>query len=250
MVVAELGPGSSLGVGLCALLSEAKIYYALDFVKHTDATRNLQAFHALVGMFRVRRPAPGDESVFPPVNWEFPSSLVVPDDGKINALRDDLAYKRNRFIRVVAPWNSSSVPRESVSWLWSQSVMEHVDDIEHVWKCYAAWLAPDGIMSHNIDYHCHGLAKHWGGHWSISDLCWKVIRGRRPYLLNRLPHSAQIAVARGTGFEVISKLIRTQPPSISDNKFARPRSAPESTAHDRQTSEAFVVLRRAGFKIA
>jgi hypothetical protein len=34
--VVELGPGDSLGVGLAALLSGAKHYYAFDTIKHTD----------------------------------------------------------------------------------------------------------------------------------------------------------------------------------------------------------------------
>jgi hypothetical protein len=176
-VVAELGPGGSLGVGLCALMFGARIYYALDFVNHTDPTGNLRVFNALVEMFRECRPVSRHEGTFPePANWGFPDGFVMPNDAKIEAILDDLVNKRKKFIRVVAPWTSSSIPGDSAGWLWSHSVMEHVDEIEQVWKCYATWLAHDGIMTHNIDYHCHGLAKHWDGHRSINDLCWKVIR--------------------------------------------------------------------------
>jgi hypothetical protein len=249
-VVAELGPGSSLGVGLCALMFGAKIYYALDFVDHTDPTRNLRVFNALVEMLHERRPVPRHEGTFPePANWEFPAGFVMPNNDRIQAIRDDLVSETTKFIRVVAPWTSSGVPSENVGWLWSHSVMEHIDEIEQVWKCYAAWLAHDGVMTHNIDYHCHGLAKHWDGHWSINDFCWKVIRGRRPYLLNRLPHSAQMALANNSGFEVVSELIRTLAPGIPDGKFT-PRLASSMTPRDRQTGEAFVTLRRAGRNIA
>jgi hypothetical protein len=248
VVVAELGPGSSLGVGLCALLCGARIYHALDFVDHTDATTNLRVFDALVEMFRKRRPVPGDDTTFPtPVSWDFPAGLVMADDDRIRALREDLVNKKNKFIRIAAPWTSCSVPRESVGWLWSHSVMEHADEIGQVWKCYATWLAHDGIMTHNIDYHCHGLTKHWNGHWSINDLFWKVIRGRRPYLLNRLPHSAQIALANSCGFEVISELIRVRPRGIPDSKLT-PRFASSTTPRDRETGEAFVILRRGGLQ--
>src|SRR6516225_1469159 len=90
-IVAELGPGSSLGVGLCALTFGAQIYYALDFVDHTDATRNLRVFETLLEMFRERRPVPGDETTFPePADWKFPPGFVMPNDGRIRALRDDL----------------------------------------------------------------------------------------------------------------------------------------------------------------
>ena len=249
-VVAELGPGSSLGVGLCALTFGAQIYYALDFVDHTDATRNLRVFETLLEMFRERRPVPGDETTFPePADWKFPPGFVMPNDGRIRALRDDLVNKTNKFIRVVAPWTSSNIPRESIGWLWSHSVMEHIDDIEHVWKCYATWLASDGLMTHNIDYQSHGLAKHWDGHWSIGDVCWKIVRGRRPYLLNRLPHSSQMALANSCGFEVISELIYPLSPGIPDSKLT-PRFSFVTTPRDRQTGMAFVTLRRAGQTIA
>src|SRR6516164_1814289 len=104
-VVAELGPGSCLGVGFCALLCGAKIYYALDFVDHTDTPRNLRVFNQLVQMFRERRPVPGDETMFPtPVNSDVPVGLVLADDEVIWAIRDDLVNKRNQFIRVAVPW--------------------------------------------------------------------------------------------------------------------------------------------------
>src|SRR5262245_49632118 len=39
--VAELGPGDSLGVGITALLTGAKRYFALDVVPHASAAHNL-----------------------------------------------------------------------------------------------------------------------------------------------------------------------------------------------------------------
>jgi hypothetical protein len=80
--------------------------------------------------------------------------------------------KTNKFVRVVAPWASSTIPVKSVGWLWSHS---------------------------------------WDGHWSINEFCWKVIRGRPHYLLNRLPHSAQMVLANSAGFQIISQLTRLYP---------------------------------------
>ena len=240
-IVAELGPGSSLGVGLCALMCGANIYYALDFVDHTDPTINLRVFDELLEMFRNRRPLARSETIFPePVTWEFPTSLVMSNDDRLTAIRDDLINKGNMFVRVAVPWTDVQIPSKSVGWLWSHSVMEHVDDIEHAWKCCATWLATDGVMTHNIDYQCHGLTKHWDGHRSINDLCWKILRGRRPYLINRMPHSAQMALANGCGFEIVSELVYASHPGIPGSKLAKRFAL--TTARDQETAMAFVTL--------
>jgi hypothetical protein len=240
-IVAELGPGSSFGVGLCALICGAKIYYALDFIDHTEPTINLRVFDELVEMFRERRPVPRDETTFPePETWKFPSDLVISNDDRLAAIRDDLLHQKSRFIRVAVPWADVQIPNKSIGWLWSHSVMEHVDDIEHAWKCCVTWLANGGVMTHNIDYRSHGLTKHWDGHRSINDLCWKIIRGRRPYLINRLPHSAQMALAKGYGLEIVSELVYALHPGISPSRFTS-RFTP-ATLRDQETAMAFVTL--------
>ena len=58
-VVAELGPGDSLGVGLAALLSGSDRYYAFDVIRHASNARNLEIFRELVPLFRAREPIPG-----------------------------------------------------------------------------------------------------------------------------------------------------------------------------------------------
>ncbi len=40
-VLAELGPGDSLGIGLAALLSGVERYFALDAVRYSDTKKNL-----------------------------------------------------------------------------------------------------------------------------------------------------------------------------------------------------------------
>jgi hypothetical protein len=240
-VVAELGPGSSLGVGLSALICGAKIYYALDFVDHTNPTVNLRVFDELVKMFRERRPVPGGQTIFPePATWEFPANLAISSDDRLTAIREDLVNKRNEFIRVVVPWTDVQIPGKSIDWLWSHSVMEHVDDIGHAWNCCATWLANDGVMTHNIDYQSHGLTKHWDGHRSINDVCWRILRGRRPYLINRVPHSTQMALAKSYGLEVASELVCASHPDTPLSKLTRRFAS--TTASDRETAMAFVTL--------
>ena len=51
-IVAELGPGDSLGIGLCALLSGAERYYAFDVVKYANPSKNMAIFEELVILFK------------------------------------------------------------------------------------------------------------------------------------------------------------------------------------------------------
>src|SRR6476659_3956824 len=48
LTVAELGPGDSLGLGLCAVLSGSNRFFALDVVTHAQLERNLAMLDALV----------------------------------------------------------------------------------------------------------------------------------------------------------------------------------------------------------
>jgi hypothetical protein len=65
-VVAELGPGDSLGIGLAALVSGAEKYFALDVVEYTNIERNLKIFDELVTLFKNKEDIPGEQE-FPEV---------------------------------------------------------------------------------------------------------------------------------------------------------------------------------------
>jgi len=65
------------------------------------------------------------------------------------------------------------------------------------------WIKKDGMISHSIDFQSHGLSKEWNGHWSYSDLTWKIIRGKRNYLINREPLSNHLNAMKKAGFEIL-----------------------------------------------
>src|SRR5215831_2336575 len=65
-VVAELGPGDSLGIGIAALISGAAKYFAFDVVEHANLERNLRIFDDLVTLFESRADIPGRDE-FPEV---------------------------------------------------------------------------------------------------------------------------------------------------------------------------------------
>ena len=221
-VVAEFGPGDSLGIGLAALLSGAEKYYALDVVEYADTGVNLDIFDELVSLFTQKEPIPGQQE-FPSVrpvlpSYEFPQKILTDDrlrqslsPERIQSIKEALINPSNPDIHrgpveihYIVPWyNSHTIKQKSVDMIFSQAVLEHVDDLAKTYATLYRWLKTDAFMSHQIDFGCHGLAKKWNGHWAYSDLVWKLIKGRRSYLLNRKPYSTHKRLLEQTGFKIV-----------------------------------------------
>src|SRR5262245_29255948 len=85
-VVAELGPGDSLGTGLAWLIAGTTRYLAFDVRRYATGQRNLEVFDALVERFRARAPVPGRDA-FPEMKPDldtpsFPSEIL--DDAHLD----------------------------------------------------------------------------------------------------------------------------------------------------------------------
>lgn len=220
-VIAELGPGDSLGIGLAGLLSGAEKYYALDVVEHTNTQRNLAILRELVDLFSERAPIPDDEE-FPRVQpklstYAFPEHLLDAD-----LLRASLSPERVRriersiidthaegsIIKYWAPWTDAAIIEEgSIDMLFSQAVLEHVDDLGTTYDMMARWLEPSGFLSHVVDFKSHGFAEAWNGHWAYSDIMWKVIRGKSVWSINREPYSVHMRMLASAGFHIVGQNI-------------------------------------------
>lgn len=228
-VVAEVGPGDSLGVGLSALLSGAEKYWAFDVVEYADIKKNIEIFDHLVKLFKERRDIP-DENEFPRAkpylkSYKFPHQIMTKErldkvlsNDRIESVRDAILrpgkeLSNNIQIAYFVPWNkSTSVREESVDMIYSQAVLEHVDNLAYTYKALHRWLKVGGFMSHQIDFRCHGIAKEWNGHWAYSDFIWRLIRGKLPYLLNRQPHSVHINLLNELGFKIVCDVRITKAP--------------------------------------
>jgi SAM-dependent methyltransferase len=121
-----------------------------------------------------------------------------------------------------APWFDPSVVRRgAIDMIYSQAVLEHVDDLDATYAALAEWLKPGGVASHQIGFVSHGLTPEWNGHWAIADPVWRVIRGRRPYLLNREPASTHVRLIKRSGLHVVGE-VRVQIASgIERSRLAR-----------------------------
>jgi SAM-dependent methyltransferase len=251
-VVAEFGPGDSIGIGLAALVSGCGQYYGLDLVRHANAPRNAQIFDELVELFRARAPIPGDDewpNVSPKLEeYRFPADVF--DEARLAAALDGERLARIRasildadapdsVVQYRVPWMDERVVEAgSVDMIYSQAVLEHVDDLEKAYRAMARWLKPGGYMSHVIDFKCHELADDWNGHWAYPEFVWRLIRGRRPFLLNREPHSTHVRLLRGQGFELVCNRATMLPSRLVRARL--PRRARAFSDDDLATSGAFI----------
>jgi len=111
-----------------------------------------------------------------------------------------------KMLSYYAPWDSDAyLQSESVDFIMSQAVLEHVQDPAYVYGVMHKWLKPGAIMSHSIDYRSHNTAPEWNGHWAYSDVLWSMMYRNRVPLLNRCTHSQQLAFIREKGFSVINE---------------------------------------------
>jgi hypothetical protein len=240
--IAELGPGDSLGIGLSALISGSEQYFALDIIKYTNAEFNLKIFDELVILFKNKTPLP-DENEFPLMkptlqNYHFPDHIFtdsylekVLDEKRLVKIRDsikaldkpDAAKEGTEMITYKAPWNEEVINEsEEVDMIISQAVLQHIDKLAPAYQLMFKWLKPTGLMSHVIDFKSMGSSDNWYGHWSYSDTEWKIVRGRKEYLINRLPYSAHINLLHENGFKVIRSR-KTTNESIINRKNLAPR---------------------------
>jgi SAM-dependent methyltransferase len=211
--VVELGPGDSLGTGLAALLCGADRYIAVDAVEHANVQRNLKIFEHLIELFRIGASIP-NQTELPEVNpvlddYRFP--VYVPrtiGSERQNAIADALRDRTNRnpIVTYVQPSETRQVISPgSVDLIFSQAVLEHVDDLETVYRSCSEWLRPGGLMSHQIDFKSHGTSREWNGHWVYPVSVWRLIRGNRRYLINRKPCGAHLRAIQKAGFEIVAE---------------------------------------------
>jgi SAM-dependent methyltransferase len=250
--VAELGPGDSIGVGLAALLSGAERYFALDVVAHANPERNLKIFDELVALFHARADIPDNEElpdVSPKLNgYRFPCGILTEDrltqalaSERVASIRGSIedSASNESVIQYRAPWfDGQVIERDSIDMIFSQAVLEHVDELVATYRAMRLWLAPGGFMSHTIDLKSHGWAKEWNGHWTYSDFMWKLVRGKDVWMINREPASRHIKILLEEGFRVVCQDRTTLPSKVTRRQLATKfRDMPED---DLTTSGVFI----------
>lgn len=221
-VVAELGPGTSFGVGLAALLCGAEAYYAIDELPHARLDINIDALDQLVELFREKED-PTEERGTRKTLDRFPGHILTDrildenlDESRVKLIRQSLVRcledgdpgtdEKIRFV-YMHPFNGQAMLEpNSVDMLMSTVVLQVVQDLPEVYSCFAKWLKPGAWMSHFVDFSNYGMTKEWNGHWACSRLLWRLMQGNRPYLHNRAPHSVHVDLIKRNGFKITTDI--------------------------------------------
>lgn len=216
--IGELGPGDSLGIGLSALIAGTGHYHAFDVVNHSTIEQNLIIFNELVELFNRKEPIP-DDIEFPRIQpslkeYSFPHHILTDDhltyalhSERIQSIRNIfLGDKRTEKQKIVYSNNMNEVEnleKGTFDLILSQAVLEHIDDPTATYHSIHHLLRLGGAISHEIDFKCHRTARLWNGHWAYSDKLWRIVKGGRPYLINRYPYSKHLLLMKNAGFKII-----------------------------------------------
>jgi SAM-dependent methyltransferase len=239
-------------MGIAALLTGAERYIAFDVVAHASADRNRAVLEELTALFAARADIPDDEE-FPGVgpkldDYRFPHELLPAarmtlalNPARIASIAVALANatESRSMIQYRAPWfDNSIIEPDTMDMIFSQAVLEHVDDLEQAYGAMRLWLAPGGFISHQIDFSSHGWANDWNGHWRHSDFKWKLIRGKDSWSINREPESTHLRLLEQHGFRIVARQSER-----AESKLTRRQLAPrfrDATAEDLATRSTFV----------
>lgn len=230
--VMEIGPGDSLGFGLAALISGVGGYVAVDAVRYTEPAIETSLFSELVSLFKNKTPLPLGEGIPDLAPYlddaHFPESILT-DDHLSRALSDrrleeieNLHVETDRLssgqpsFSYLAPYSSlGTFDADSFDLVFSHAVLEHIDDVRRVFESCASVLKPTGCSTHQIDLRCHNVAKEWNGHWKYGSRMWSLMRGRRPYLINRMPVSQYRDIIGETGLHLGYEETYSEPAGVA-----------------------------------
>lgn len=210
MRIGELGPGDSLGVGLTALLAGADSYVGLDLVPFSSKA-DLESILAELAELLSRREQITEQE-FPRLRPKlgqhpFPEKAIdwTGFADRAARIRSELRAGVNtgRMVQYHAPWTSQYISPGSLDLVLSQSVLQHVDPLLETYRDIFAWLKPGGYSSHAVGCFSMYLSPFWNGHWAYSDREWRLVRGKREFLLNREPLSTHLRLAQQAGFTVV-----------------------------------------------
>lgn len=239
--LAEVGPGNSIGAGVLALLLGSERYVGLDVVPFARLENTADAWiDGMVSLLRNRAALPNadgfpslrpylDGSGFPlMVSESMLANALLPERiaavrACLKGLRANHAGKADGLcLEYRVPWEDHVADlRESMDAIFSHTVMQHVPDPANAYRLMASMLKPGGMTTHQINYGCHGMSDAWNGHWAYPGWLWKIALGRKPFLINRLPHGAHLKMLQDAGLALDMALTSVRSDGLAAEKLAR-----------------------------
>ena len=257
--VAEFGPGNSIGCGLTALLCGCEHYYGFDIREYNELSEQEAILDKIIEMLKNREPVPNDNdfsNIKPSLSsYDFPFDILTDDllekslsEERISIIREDLHKTNNserKMITYIAPWNEKNVEDFKCDYVFSQAVMEHIDEIENAYNFMYKVLGDGCVMSHQIDFKSHSSSPYWNRQWGYSDRAWELVSKSHLFLINRQPLSVHLSLADKSGFKLLT-LDKAIPPAekISLSRKQLSKRYKNLSDEDMTTSGAFAVWKK------
>jgi SAM-dependent methyltransferase len=237
--IGELGPGDSIGVGLAALLSGGESYVGLDAIPYFANVNLDEMLTDLARLFSEKAPTSHAEA-FPDeaVHWPGFDDRLAATRAAVRA-----GIGATQKIRYQAPWTSGDVILAgTLDLVFSEGVLQSIDELEQAYRTMFKWLKPGGYGSHALALSANQVSHYWNGHWAYSDWEWRIVRGARPFLINREPLSTHLRYAERAGFEIVSVTRRYYTGGLDVSELAPRFQAMDP--EDLRTSRAILMLRK------
>ena len=217
--VIEIGPGNSLGVGIAALISGSNKLYTLERTQYWNNDTNIRVFDELVGFFKMKKETEQIKENTKQMSLkklDFPSQILSKNH-MIKCLNEDRLKKirkelldpfnpNNAFIQAIIPWeNTEQIESDSVDFIFSHTVLQHIDNLSYVYRSMSKWLKKGGCISHKIDFKSMNTTRLWNQHWTLNDLEWGIVTGQTN-LINRAPLSSHLKLIEDNNLEIIYEI--------------------------------------------
>lgn len=219
-IIAEIGPGDSFGVGMCAILDGFEKYYALDVISHTNISKNLKVLDDIKANY---------------TNKEEIIKILQYDINNPNHLESHIQSHVSWFKKEL-------IIKNSVNLIISNAVLEHIINVSDAYQAMFEWLQPGGYCSHVIDYGAHEFSNTWYKHLYYHDFLWKFLMHGRMYPINRLPHSFHLKEIEKAGFQIIYQSINNN--SKADIKKINKNIKSLFNDDDLGISSAFIIAKK------
>jgi len=213
-ILVEIGPGDTLGVGMCAILDGFSKYIAIDIIEHFTIEKNLAVLNSLKKYYQ-------NHSLFEELLHDIQNN----DRNLVSFFKD-----------------FGDLEAESVDIIISNAVLEHIIDLENYYRKMFEILKPNGFCSHVIDYGAHEFSKNWYEHLYLSDWAWSFLMHGRMYPINRIPHSYHLKIAKDCGFHIVYEFKNLS--EKANPKYLNKNLKKIFTEEDLKTKSAHIILRK------